>query len=234
MSSVGTVMPAPKFTAYDNNGAPLNGGKLYVYAAGTSTPVTTYSDVDLTVSNQNPVVLDAGGRATVFLSPGSYKFVQKTSANVVVWSQDNITSVAPFNVDLDVTGTAGEALVAGDAVYLSTGAGGTTAGRWYKTDADAVATSTEAYVIGMVPDAIASGSSGSIRLQGSITLTGPLTAGAAYYLSGTAGALTTTAPVNARFVGQADSTTTLIVGSVAGGAASTSGGLDYLQLQVFA
>ncbi len=229
-------MPAPKYTAYDNNGSPLVGGKLYVYLAGTSTPTPTYLTVDLDPlqENTNPVVLDAGGRATVFLAPGSYKFIQKTSADVTVWSQDNITSVAPFNVDLDVTGTAGEALNAGDAVYLSTGAGGTTAGRWYKTDADAVATSTEAYVVGMVPDAVALAATGSIRLVGKITLTGPLTAGAPYYISSTAGAITATAPTNARFIGQADSTTTLIVGAVQGGTASAGGGYDYIQLQVVA
>lgn len=226
-------MPAPKYTAYDNNGDPLSGGKLYVYAAGTTTAATTYSDVNLTTPNANPVVLDAGGRATVFLSPGSYKFVQKTSADVTVWSQDNISSVAPFNVDLDITGTAGEALSAGDAVYLSTGAGGTTAGRWYKTDADAASTSTDAYIVGMVPDAIASGSSGSIRLLGQITLTGPLTVGSAYYLSGTAGAITATAPGNARFIGQANSTTTLVIGPIQGGSAAAGGGYDFLQLQVF-
>ena len=216
MASIGTVMPAPKYTAYDNNGAPLSGGLLYVYEAGTSTPATTYSDVDLSIPNTNPVVLDAGGRATVFLAPGSYKFVQRTSADVVVWTQDNISSVAPFNVDVDTTGTAGENLSAGDAVYLATGAGGTTAGRWYKADADAVATSSEALTVGMVPDAILLGAAGSIRLLGQITLVGPLSSGAAYYLSGTAGAITVTAPTNARFIGQAASTTSLLIGPTPG------------------
>lgn len=226
-------MPAPKYTAYDNNGNPLSGGKLYVYAAGTTTPATTYSDVELTIPNTNPVILDAGARATVFLSPGSYKFIQKTSADVTVWSQDNVTSVAPFNVDLDITGTVGEAVSAGDAVYLETGSLGT-AGRWYKTDSDAAATSTSALTIGMVPDAIASGSNGSIRLLGQITLTGPLTVGSAYYLDSVAGAITTVAPLNnARYIGQANGTTTLIVSPGQGSTVAGGGGLDYLQLQVF-
>lgn len=233
MAGQGTVMPAPKYTAYDNNGNPLSGGKLYVYEAGTSTLATTYSDVDLTVPNANPVVLDAGGRATVFLAAGSYKFVQNTSADVTLWSQDNISSVAPFNVDVDLQGTAGETLASGDAVYLSTGAGGTTAGRWYKTDADAAATSTDAYLIGVVPAAIISGALGSIRLLGSVTVTGPLTPGAAYYISATAGAITSVAPSNSRFIGQADSSTTIIIAPLQGGSSAGGGGYDYIQLQVF-
>lgn len=234
MASVGTVMPAPKYTAYDNNGDPLSGGLLEVFVAGTATPATTYSDVGLTTPNTNPVVLDAGGRATVFLAPGSYKFIQKTSGGVTVWSQDNISSVAPFNVDLDIAGTAGENLSAGDAVYLATGALGTTAGRWYKTDADTTTQSSDAFVVGMVPDAITTGNAGSIRLQGQITLTGPLTVGAAYYASATAGAITATAPTNTRFLGQANSTTTLVLSPTQGGTAAGGGGYDYIQLQVFA
>jgi hypothetical protein len=229
-------MPAPKYTAYDNNGNPLSGGLLEVFLAGTSTPATTYSDVGLTTPNSNPIVLDAGGRATVFLSPGSFKYVQRTSLALgatIVWSQDNISSVAPFNVDLDVVGTAGEALVAGDAVYLSTGSGGTTAGRWYKTDADFVDRSSGAFTVGMVPDAIVVGEVGNIRLLGQITVTGPLTVGAAYFASAVAGQITTVPPSNARFVGQANSTTTLIIGGVTAAAGGGGGGYDYLQLQVF-
>jgi hypothetical protein len=238
MASVGTVMPAPKYTAYDNNGDPLSGGLLFVFIAGTSTPATTYSDVGLLVPNANPVVLDAGGRATVFLAPGSYKFEQRTSlatGAVLVWTQDNISSVAPFNVDLDVIGIAGEALVAGDAVFLSTGALGLTAGQWFRTDSDFPARSSGAFTVGMVPDAIALGGVGSVRLLGQITVTGPLTVGAAYFAAAGPGQITTVPPTNVRFIGQASGTTTLIIGGVSGAASGGGGGggYDYLQLQVF-
>jgi hypothetical protein len=237
MASVGTVAPAPKYTAYDQNGDPLAGGLLSVFAAGTSTPATTYADVALLIPNSQPVVLDAAGRATIFLAPGAYKFEQRTSlatGAVLVWTQDNVSSVAPFNVDLDVVGIAGEILVAGDAVYLSTGSGGTTAGRWYKTDADVVEKSSGAYTVGMVPDAMGIGESGNVRLLGQIVVAGPLTVGAPYFISQVAGQITTIPPANIKFIGQADTSTSLIVGGIAPAAGGGGGGgLDYLQLQVF-
>src|SRR3989442_721862 len=133
--ATGTVMPAPKFVGLDANGNPLNGGKLYTYLAGTSTLQATYTDVALSVANANPIILDSAGRATVFLTPGtSYKFILKDSTGAAIWTQDNIASVPAATVNLDVTGTAGEALTAGQVVYLSDGSGTKTAGQWFKAD----------------------------------------------------------------------------------------------------
>lgn len=92
MAIVGNVMPDPKFTGLDSNGDPVSSGKLYAYAAGTTTPLDTYTDSDLATPNANPVVLDSAGRATVFLSSNAYKFVLKTSADVAVWTQDNVSA----------------------------------------------------------------------------------------------------------------------------------------------
>jgi microcystin-dependent protein len=84
--------PAPqKFYGVDEYGRPLAGGLLYTYEAGTSTPLETYADADLSTENSNPVVLDAGGRASVFIPGGTpYKFVLKTSAGVTVYTEDEI------------------------------------------------------------------------------------------------------------------------------------------------
>lgn len=210
--AVGTVMPSPVFEGWDDNGDPLNGGLLYTYVAGTSTPQTTYSDVTLLVANANPVVLNSAGRATVFLPLGTtYKFVLKTSAGVTIWTQDNIANVPSSSANLDITGTAGETLTAGQVVYLSDGSGSKTAGQWFTADADNTYSSSAATIVGIVPNAIASGASGTIRIAGSVTgLTG-LTTGTTYYISATAGALTATAPANARLVGEADSTTSIVI-----------------------
>ncbi len=98
----GQVMPPPVFTAYDANGDPCNGCKLYSYAAGTTTPQNTYTTSALSVANANPVVLDSAGRATVFVSPTlSYKFVLKTAADVDIYTVDSV--VGPFSGVVSIT-----------------------------------------------------------------------------------------------------------------------------------
>ena len=68
---------------FDNNGIPLSGGLIYTYQAGSSTPLATYTDVNGTTANANPIVLNSSGRLDneVWLTYGYfYKFVLKTSA----------------------------------------------------------------------------------------------------------------------------------------------------------
>lgn len=69
---------------------PPSGGQLFVYAAGTTTPVTVYADVNLTIPLSNPVILDTSGRAIVFLPTGPYKFVLRDANSVTIWITDNI------------------------------------------------------------------------------------------------------------------------------------------------
>ncbi len=95
--------PAPfiKFHEVDANGYPLAGGKLYSYAAGTSTPLPTYTSQALDVPNTNPVILDASGRANVWVDDGvGYKFVLHDARDNVIWSVDNVQvpQVAPAAV----------------------------------------------------------------------------------------------------------------------------------------
>jgi len=227
--ATGTVMPSPLFYGWDDNGDPLSGGLLYTYAAGTTTPLATYSEVTLTTPNANPVVLSSAGRATVYLSATSYKFVLKTSAGVTVWTQDNVSAVPTTAADVDVVAIAGVAIAAGEAVYLSDGSGSLTAGRWYLTDADLAYASSTANVVGIAPNAIAAGATGTVRVAGRVTGLSGLSAGSDYYASATAGALTATAPSLSRLIGRADTTTSLVL---AGGAPS-SGGYDYVQLQTW-
>lgn len=78
---------------FNNDGTPLAGGKLYTYAAGTSTPAATYTSYTGLVANSNPIVLDANGRVPnqIWLTNGSsYKFVLKTSADVTLGTYDNV------------------------------------------------------------------------------------------------------------------------------------------------
>ena len=92
----GTLSPAP-WLYFTNplNGQPLSGGKLYVFAAGTSsTPEVVHSDQALLVPHSQPIILDAGGRVTIYLGPTqSVKYVLYDSSDVLVRSQDGINSV---------------------------------------------------------------------------------------------------------------------------------------------
>lgn len=94
LSPVGGV--AAQF--FDNSGNPLTGGKLYTYAAGTTTPAATYTSSSGATAHPNPIVLDAAGRVPnsgeVWLTDGSqYKFVLKTSADVLIATYDNIVGI---------------------------------------------------------------------------------------------------------------------------------------------
>lgn len=95
---------------FDANGTPLAGGKLYTYAAGSTTPIVTFTDSSGVGANTNPIIFDSAGRppAQVWLTKGNvYKFVLTTSADVQIWSQDNIPAVNDItNVAwADITGT---------------------------------------------------------------------------------------------------------------------------------
>lgn len=219
----GTVMPSPVFTALDSNGDPLSSSKLCSYIAGSTTPATTYSNAELTVANTNPVIMTSAGRpnngtGAIWLSPGvGYKFILRSagsdgtcSTGTVQWSVDGVSGVPATSGNLDALGTAGETITAGQAVYLSDGSGAKTAGQWFLADADLTYASTLP-LVGVAPSAIASGASGTIRLAGQVTGLTSLTVGSAYYISSTAGGLTSTAPANRRVVGIADSTSSLVL-----------------------
>lgn len=78
---------------FDSNGDPLSGGRLYTYAAGTTTPVTTYTSYTGSTPNTNPIVLDSAGRPAEQVwvpTTQNMKFVLKTSADVEVWTKDHI------------------------------------------------------------------------------------------------------------------------------------------------
>jgi hypothetical protein len=213
--ATGTYAPDIDKRVVDSNGTPVSGGLVWTYLAGTSTPVATYTDVALSVANTNPIVAGSDGRYVAFLTIGvSYKFVEETAATPpahgsVIITRDNISAIPSTSNNVELIGTAGEALTAGQAVYLSDGSGSKNAGQWYKADSTQIYSSVVPE-IGMVPSNIASGTSGTIRLNGQMTGLGSLSVGSMYYI-GAAGALTTTAPVLRRLVGVADSVSTLVL-----------------------
>lgn len=89
------------FQFFDNNGAPLNAGKIYTYQAGSSTPLATYTDSAGLTANANPIILGTSGRPPneIWLTEGFfYKFILKDSSDVTIETYDNlygIVSAAP-------------------------------------------------------------------------------------------------------------------------------------------
>ena len=91
---------------FTNTGAVLTGGKLYTYAAGTTTPQTTYTTSSGAVARTNPIILDAAGRVPdageIWLTGNtSYKFVLKDSNDVLIATWDNIQGISVIATSAD-------------------------------------------------------------------------------------------------------------------------------------
>lgn len=83
---------------FTNTGAVLTGGKLYTYAAGTTTPQVTYTTFQGDVPWTNPIVLNAAGRVPnsgeIWVIAGAnYKFILKDSNDVLIATWDNLLGV---------------------------------------------------------------------------------------------------------------------------------------------
>lgn len=73
----------PRVRFFDASGNPLSNGYLYCFAAGTTTPLATYTDSAGAVPNAHPIQLDASGECVVWLGDaGAYDFELKNSAMV--------------------------------------------------------------------------------------------------------------------------------------------------------
>ena len=105
------LSPTAKLQFFDSNGAPLSGGKLYTYAAGTTTPLVTYTDSTGATPNANPVIADSRGEMSVWLSSVLYKFVLNTSTDTTIWTVDNISVNASSVQSTPVTATQGQTVV---------------------------------------------------------------------------------------------------------------------------
>ncbi len=92
------LTPSPKQQIFGSDGLPLVGGKIYTYAAGTSTPIATYVDSSATTANTNPIILDSLGQANIWLiNTTAYKFVVRDADDVLLYTVDNIS------IPLDLT-----------------------------------------------------------------------------------------------------------------------------------
>jgi len=115
------------FQFFTTTGLPLNGGLLYTYQAGSSTPLTTYSDNGGTIPNTNPIVLGTDGRPQVeiWLTYGyNYKFVLADSSNNVIQTYDNIYGI------IGVQSTGGGTTIPSGLIAIWSGAVGAIPSGW--------------------------------------------------------------------------------------------------------
>lgn len=68
-----TLATNVSFQCFGPDGKPLVGGKVYSYAAGTTTNKATYTTMQGDVPNPNPITLDQNGKAKIFLGDGAYR-----------------------------------------------------------------------------------------------------------------------------------------------------------------
>ena len=106
LSPVGGV--AAQF--FTNTGSVLTGGKLYTYAAGTTTPQVSYTTNAGNVARTNPIILDAAGRVAeggeIWITSAQYKFVLTDSNNVLIATYDNISGIGASSYQIqNFTGT---------------------------------------------------------------------------------------------------------------------------------
>lgn len=117
MTSIATP---PKLQFFDANGNPLAGGKLYSYAAGTTTPLATYTDYGGGTANSNPVILDSRGEANVWFGTAQYKLKLTDADDVEVYTVDNLNG--PDAATLAVlAASSGSSLIG----YINSGSGAT-------------------------------------------------------------------------------------------------------------
>lgn len=138
-----SLSPPPKLQFFGSDGLPLVGGKLYTYAAGTSTPLATYTDFTEATQNTNPVILDSTGQANVWVpETTTYKYILKTSAEVTLYTVDYVSvplttnsfaSPPAIGSSVPNAGTFTTLTATGQVTFTSTGAAvvnvGTTAER---------------------------------------------------------------------------------------------------------
>ena len=94
-------MTPPYMYFTDDDGAPLAGGLIYTYAAGSySTPKAAYTTAAGDTEHTNPIELDSSGRAVIFID-GSYNYIVKTAAGVTIRSVPNVTSFTALDSQSD-------------------------------------------------------------------------------------------------------------------------------------
>ena len=105
---------------FDASGDPLSGGKIYFFESGTTTPKTTYADINNSIPNTHPVILDAAGRQPNIFFDGVAKATLTDSSDVTIVTRDPVGETATNFGDEGVSTriySANDVVIASDGQY---------------------------------------------------------------------------------------------------------------------
>lgn len=92
-----SITPYQLIDARAGNAIACSNCSIYTYAAGTNTPLATYTSSTLATPNTNPVLTNSAGYAVngatitgIWVGSSCYKFVAQDSSAVTLFTQDNI------------------------------------------------------------------------------------------------------------------------------------------------
>lgn len=98
------LSPVFNDTQFKSDGTLAVGYKIYTYAEGSTTPLTTYTNSLGSVAQSNPIILNSRGEVSnpIWITAGvGYKFVLKTDADVTIKTVDNIRGVNDTSIAID-------------------------------------------------------------------------------------------------------------------------------------
>jgi hypothetical protein len=84
-----SLAPYPYWQFLDDDGNLLSGGKVYTYENNTTTNKTAYTNAAETASATNPIILDAYGRAVIYLS-GTYTLKITDASNNLIRTVNDV------------------------------------------------------------------------------------------------------------------------------------------------
>jgi hypothetical protein len=140
------IFRLPRSTVFDLAGLYAPGGKVRFYQAGTTTPLTVYSDDGLSVPISQPISADAAGLLPlIFLPTGTFKVRVYNASETLIYEEDDI--------DTGIPAGAGALAVVNGGTGASTASGArSNLGAASQTEVDALASSVsgiEAQITGV-------------------------------------------------------------------------------------
>lgn len=160
------LVPWPVMQFFDNNGTVMNAGKVCTYATGTSTPRVTFSD-NAGTANTNPVILNASGRATIYVDTAlSYRFQVRTAGTdttcatgTVIYTQDGVGWA-----------TTGSFTITNNVIPRGTGVSNGLADSGFTDDGTTISTSRAISITGATTLRGTTVTNGTFTAQGTVTL----------------------------------------------------------------